>query len=112
MDSWQKETLNLEVGDTIIWQDEAVEVESRPALVAPGMKGKVLSLHDGFHLDVAEVAPIPPRAMVQFENGMRLMVDERMKWERVDLASHFFSNCTLSGNSSLASTLIFLSQFL
>ncbi len=83
MSSWQKATLNLEVGDTIIWQDEAVEVEGRPALVAPGMKGKVLSLHDGFHLDVAEVAPIPPRAMVQFENGMRLMVDERMRWERV-----------------------------
>ena len=83
MDSWQKETLGLAVGNTIIWQDEAVEAEGRPALVAPGMKGKVLSLHDGFHLDVAEVAPIPPRAMVQFENGMRLMVDERMKWERV-----------------------------
>jgi len=82
MDPWQKESLGLEVGDTIIWQDEAVEVEGRPALVAPGMKGKVLSLHDGFHLDVAEVAPIPPRARVQFENGMALMVHERMKWER------------------------------
>jgi len=22
--------------------------------------------------------------MVQFENGMRLMVDERMKWEKVE----------------------------
>ncbi len=84
MDPWRKESLNLEVGDTIIWQDEAVEVEGQPALVAPGMKGKVLSLYDGFHLDVAEVAPIQPRAMVQFENGMRLMVDERMRWERVD----------------------------
>ncbi len=84
MDSWQKETLGLQVDDTIIWQDEAVEVEGQPALVAPPMKGKVLSLHDGFHLDVAEVAPIPPRAMVQFENGRRLMVDERMKWERVE----------------------------
>ncbi len=83
MDSWQKETLGLEVGDTIIWQDEAVEVEGRPALVAPGMKGKVLSLHDGFHLDVADVAPIPPKAIVQFDSGMRLMVDERMRWERV-----------------------------
>ena len=26
---------------------------------------------------------IPPKAIVEFENGMRLMVDERMKWERV-----------------------------
>ena len=83
MDSWRKESLGLQVGDWIVWRDEAVEAEGRPALVAPGMKGKVLSLHDGFHLDVAQVAPIPPRAMVQFENGMRLMVDERMRWERV-----------------------------
>ena len=48
------------------------------------VKGKVLSLHVGFHLDVADVAPIPPKAIVQFESGLRLMVDERMSWERVD----------------------------
>ncbi len=50
------------------------------------VKGKELSLHDGFHLDVADVKPIPLKAIVQFESGMRLMVDERMKWERVDKA--------------------------
>jgi len=83
MDPWRKESLNLEVGDSIIWQDEAVEVEGQPAVVTLGMKGKVLSLHDGFHLDVVQVEPIPPEAVVQFENGVRLMVDERMKWERV-----------------------------
>jgi len=83
MNHWQKESLGLEVGDFIIWQDEAVEVEGQSAVVTPGMKGKVLSLHDGFHLDVAQVAPIPPKAIVQFEN-VSLMVDERMKWERVD----------------------------
>ncbi len=82
MDPWRKETLGLQIGDTIIWQDETIEVEGQPALVAPGMKGEVISLHDGFNLDVAHVAPISPRAMVQFENGMRLMVDQRMKWER------------------------------
>jgi len=82
MNHWQKESLNLQVGDTIIWQDEAIEVEGQPAVVTPGRKGKVLSLHDGFHLDVAQVAPIPPKAIVQFENGMRMMVDERMKWAR------------------------------
>jgi len=49
MNPYQKETLNLEVGDFIIWQDEA----------------------------------IPPRARVQFDSGMALMVDERMRWERV-----------------------------
>jgi len=84
MDAWQKETLGLQGGDSIIWQDEAVEVEGQTAVVTPGMKGEVLSLHDGFHLDVADVAPIPPKAIVQFETGMRLMVDERMKWEKAD----------------------------
>ena len=48
------------------------------------MKGKVLSLHDGFHLDVIQGGSIPPKAVVQFENSMTLMVDERMKWEKVD----------------------------
>ncbi len=84
MDSWQKESLCLQVGDFIIWQGEAVEVEGQPAVVTPGMKGKVLSLHDGFHLDVAQVEPIPPKAIVQVEKGMRLMVDKRMKWERIN----------------------------
>ena len=59
MDPWQKETLNLQVGDFIIWQGEAIEVEGQP--VTPGMRGEVLSLHDGFHLDVAEVKPSRPR---------------------------------------------------
>ncbi len=84
MDPWQKETLNLQVGDFIIWQDEAIEMEGHSAVVSPGMKGKVLSLHDGFHLDVADVAPIPPKAIVRFESGMRLMVDERIRGEKAD----------------------------
>jgi len=84
MDSWRKETLNLAIGDTIIWQDEAIELEGQPAVVEPGMKGEVISLHDGFHLDVADVAPIPPKAIVQFERGLRLMVDARMRWEKAD----------------------------
>ncbi len=82
MDSWRKETLGLQVGDTIIWRDEAIEMEGQTAVVAPGMKGKVLSLHDGFHLDVTQGKPIPPRAIVEFE-AVTLMVDERMKWERI-----------------------------
>ncbi len=81
MDTWQKETLGLKVGDFIIWRDKAIELEGQP--VTPGMRGEVISLHDGFHLDVGEVKPIPPRARVQFESGMSLMVDERMRWKRV-----------------------------
>ncbi len=83
MDPWQKESLNLQVGDWIIWQDEAIEVEGQPAVVTPGMKGKVLSLHGGFHLDMLQGEPIPPKAIVQFDSGITLMVDERMKWEKV-----------------------------
>ena len=83
MDPWRKETLGLQVGDFIICRDEAIEVEGQSAVVTPGMKGKVLSLHDGFHLDVAEVEPIPPKAIVPFESGMALVVDQRMKWERL-----------------------------
>ncbi len=81
---WQKQSLNLKVGDWILWRGEAIELEGQPAVLTPGMKEKVISLHDGFHLDVVQVEPIPPRAIVQFETGMRLMVDERMKWEKAD----------------------------
>ena len=84
MDPWRKEPLNLQVGDIIVWQDEAIEMEGQPTLVSQGMKGKVLSLHDGFHLDVVQGEAIPPTAIVQFESGITLMVDERMKWERAN----------------------------
>ncbi len=67
MDPWRRETLNLQVSDFIIWQDEAIETGGGPALVSPGMKGKVISLHDGFHLDVVQGEPIPPKAIVQFQ---------------------------------------------
>ncbi len=83
MNPWQKESLKLKVGDWIIWRDEAIETEDGPAFLSPGMKGKVISLHDGFHLDVVQGEPIPPKAIVQFEK-VTLMVDERMKWERAD----------------------------
>jgi len=48
------------------------------------MKGKVISLHDGFHMDLIQGGSVPPKALVVFENGMRLMVDGGMKWERID----------------------------
>ncbi len=83
MARWQKETLGLKVGDIIIWKDEAIELEGQPAVLTPGMRGKVISLHDGFHLDVVQGGLIPPRAVVQFE-AVTLMVDERMKWERAE----------------------------
>jgi len=68
---WRKESLNLQVGDFISWQDEAIEVEGQPAIVSPGMKGKVISLHDGFHLDVVQGDSIPPKARVQSRARLR-----------------------------------------
>ncbi len=62
MERWRKQSLGLKVGDFIIWQDEAIEVKGQPAVVTPGMKGEVISLHDCFHLDVTQVKPISPRA--------------------------------------------------
>ena len=58
-------------------------MEGDPPLVSPSMKGKVVCLHDGFHLDLVEGDPIPPRAMVEFESGFRLLVDRSMKWQNV-----------------------------
>lgn len=84
MSPWQKQSLNLKVGDFIIWRGEAIELEGQPAVVTPGMKGKVLSLHDGFHMDLIQGGAVPPKAVVQFENVMTLMVDGRMKWEKVE----------------------------
>ena len=59
MDRWRKETLGLEVGDWIVWRDEAVGGGKQFAVVEPGMKGEVISLHDGFPLDVAQGDSLP-----------------------------------------------------
>ena len=80
---WNKESLNLAVDDQIIWQGEEIKPEGGPAIVSPGMKGKVVSLHDGFHMDQVQEGSVPPKALVQFENGISLLVDQRMKWEKV-----------------------------
>ncbi|MDA2936883.1 hypothetical protein MYX75_01285 [Acidobacteria bacterium AH-259-A15] len=72
------ESLNLNIGDWVIWQDEEIKREDEPTFVSPGMKGKVISLHDGFHLDVTQGEAIPPKTIVQFEN-VTLMVDERVR---------------------------------
>ncbi len=48
------------------------------------MRGKVLSLHDGFHLDVVQGDSIPPKAVVRFDSSMALVVDARMWWEKAN----------------------------
>jgi len=78
-----EDSLNLQVGDQIIWQDAEIQPEDGPAVVSPGMKGQVISLHDGFHMDQIQGGTIPARALVQFESGESLLVDQRMKWENL-----------------------------
>ncbi len=83
MDDWRKESLNLKIGDQIIWQDAEIKAEGGPAIVSPGMKGQVISLHDGFQMDLVQGGCVPPKALVQFESGENLLVDQRMKWEKL-----------------------------
>lgn len=40
-----EDLLDLQLGDWIIWQDEEIKAEGAVTFVAPGMVGKVLSLH-------------------------------------------------------------------
>ena len=47
------------------------------------MKGKVISLHDGFHMDLVRGGSVPPRVLVQFESGESLLVGPKMKWEKL-----------------------------
>ena len=78
-----EDSLNLQVGDQIIWQGEEIKSDDGPAVVSHGMKGKVVSLHEGAHLHVNGGSSTPAKALVQFESGASLLVDKRMKWEKV-----------------------------
>jgi len=78
-----EDSLNLQVGDQIMWHDAEIKPEEGPAIVSPGMKGQVISLHDGFQMDLVQGGSVPPKALVQFESGENLLIDKRMKWEKV-----------------------------
>ena len=83
MDNWSRDSLNLKVGDWIVWQDAEIRAEGGPALVSPGMRGRVISLHEAAHLNMIQGGHIPARALVLFESGENLLVDKRHKWEKV-----------------------------
>ena len=86
MNDWNKDSLNLKVGDQIIWQGDEIKEEDGPAIVSPGMKRQVISLHDGFHMDLVQGGSVPPKALVKFTSGENLLIDKRMKWEKVSKA--------------------------
>ncbi len=81
--NWKKDSLNLKVGDQIIWQDAEIKSEDGSAVVSPGMRGQVISLHEGAHLHVVGRRAVPATALVQFESGASLLVDKSMKWDKV-----------------------------
>jgi len=77
MAPWNKDSLNLKAGDQIIWQDAEIKVDDSSALVSPGMKGQVIS-----HV-IGGGCTVPARALVQFESGAILLVDQWHLWEQV-----------------------------
>ena len=83
MHNWNKDSLNLQVGDQITWQGEEIKSQDGFVIVSLGMKGQVISLHDGFQMDLIPEGSVPPKVLVRFESGERLLVDQRMKWEKV-----------------------------
>ena len=62
---WRKESLDLTIGDWIIWKDAEIKSEDGPVCVSSGMKGKVVSLHEGAHLDLIEGGSLPAKAVIQ-----------------------------------------------
>ncbi len=78
---------DLEIGDTIIWRGEGMRNEQGMILISPGMKGKVITRSENLLAHAARKAGLPivagPWVLVEFENGFRMVVDGRAKFERV-----------------------------
>ena len=56
-------------------------------LISPGMKGKVITRSENLLADAARKVGLPiaagPWALMEFENGFRVVVDSRARVERV-----------------------------
>ncbi len=56
-------------------------------LITPGMRGKVITRSENLLAHAARKAGLPivagPWALVEFENGFRMVVDSRARFERV-----------------------------
>ena len=89
MNPYQKETLNLQVGDWVIWQDQPQDLiqknGERTTYLTPGMKGRVVDLHDGnapTKLETVDTSTLP-WAFIEWETGEKSSVDLEIKWEKV-----------------------------
>jgi len=90
-ESTTPDQLNLQVGDYIIWQDEQISIkdaqDQRTCIVSPGMVGKVIKRSDNPLAQQLKEEGVPinagPWALVEFENGFKLMVREGIKFEKM-----------------------------
>ena len=90
-ESTTKDQLNLQIGDYIIWQDEQISVKDdqgqSTCIVSPGMVGKVIKRSDNPLAQKLREEGVPiqagPWALVEFENGFRLMVREGIRFEKM-----------------------------
>ena len=78
---------DLEIGDTIIWRGEAMRNEQGMMLISPGMRGKVITRSESLLAHAARKEGLPIAAglwaLVEFENGFRMVVDSGASVERV-----------------------------
>ena len=78
-----EDSLNLQPGEYILYQDQEIREEDAITFVAPGMVGKVLSVHpkEEMRQAVSEMVEIPINkgALVEFENGMQIVLSPGMK---------------------------------
>ena len=90
-ESTTKDQLDLQVGDYIIWKDERISVKDdqgqRTCIVSPGMVGKVVKRSDNPLAQQLREEGVPiqagPWALVEFENGMKLMVRKGIQFEKM-----------------------------
>ncbi len=102
MNPWLKETLGLQVGDTIIWQGEAIEVEGQPvdSTLPKGMSldivngdAVLLSIHfyprKCLHQPGA-VSPLLQHRSLQTNSDLREPLEYNWSWEE-SVATSLFS---------------------
>jgi len=90
-ESTTKDQLDLQVGDYTIWQDKQISIKNdsnkQIDFVSSGMIGKVITASDNPLAQQLKHAGLPidagPWALVEFENGAKLMVRDGMDFQKV-----------------------------
>ena len=90
-ESTTKDQLDLQVGEYIVWRDERISIknngDNQVNLVSSGMIGKVIKASDNPLAQQLKHEGVPidagPWALVEFENGAKLMVRDGMDFQKV-----------------------------